>query len=168
MEALDSKRYFQLIEQLDVFVKAAALTKHGTRPARKVIPPLIKSDARRLKRAVREAKKHPAGTGDHPALHEARKDGKRLRYAAEAATPVSPKKTARLAEAAHQVQKILGDHQDSIVTRNVLRRLGAEAFVHHENGFSFGRLHALEESAALTAEHRFHQKWKTFPSATLP
>lgn len=168
VEALDSKRYFQLIEQLDVFVKAAALTKHGTRPARKVIPPLIKSDARRLKRAVREAKKHPAGTGDHPALHEARKDGKRLRYAAEAATPVSPKKTARLAEAAHQVQKILGDHQDSIVTRNVLRRLGAEAFVHHENGFSFGRLHALEESAALTAEHRFHQKWKTFPSATLP
>ncbi len=43
---------------------------------------------------AREAKRHPAGTGDHPTLHEARKDGKRLRYAAEAAAPVNPKQAA--------------------------------------------------------------------------
>ncbi|KQN86585.1 CYTH domain-containing protein [Arthrobacter sp. Leaf69] len=49
----------------------------------------------------------------------------------------------------------------------VLRRLGAEAFVLGENGFSYGRLHALEQSAALEAEARFHREWKKFPSVPL-
>ena len=34
----------------------------------------------------------------------------------------------RLIDAADGVQKILGDHQDSVVTRQLLRRLGAKAF----------------------------------------
>ena len=81
--------------------------------------------------------------------------------------PVNPKNAGRLADAAHGVQKILGDHQDSVVTRQLLRRLGAEAFVQGENGFSNGRLHALEQSLALDAEARFHRQWKKFPSASL-
>jgi CHAD domain-containing protein len=94
-------------------------------------------------------------------LHEARKDGKRLRYAAEAATPVNHKRAALLADAAHGVQKILGDHQDSVVTRDLRCRLGAEAFLQGENGFSYGRFHALE------AETRFHREWKKFLSLSL-
>lgn len=167
LKALDGKRYFKLVENLKSFLAAAALTKRGSKPAQKVIPQLIKRDVRRLRAAVKEANKHPAGTGDHPALHEARKDGKRLRYAAEAASPINPKRAGRLVDAAHRVQKILGDHQDSLVTRAVLRRLGAEAFIQGENGFSYGRLHALEESAALKAERLFHQEWKNFPSVSL-
>ena len=102
-----------------------------------------------------DAQRHPTGTSDHRALHEARKDGKRLRYAAR---PISLKKAGRLADAAHGVQKILGDHQDSVVTRDLLRRLGAEAFVQGENGFSYGRLHALEQSVAVESEARFHRQ----------
>lgn len=167
LEALDSSRYFHLVEALESLVADAALAKAGNRAARKVIPKLISHDVKRLRSAVKEAKKHPAGTADHPALHEARKDGKRLRYAAEAASPVDPKRASKLADAAHAVQKILGDHQDSIVTRALLQRLGAEAFLQGENGFSYGRLHALEESAALEAERRFHAEWKHFPSVRL-
>lgn len=70
-------------------------------------------------------------------------------------------------DAAHAVTKVLGDHQDSLVTRTVLRRLGGEAFLQGENGFSYGRLHALEEAAALETESRFHHDWKHFPSVTL-
>ncbi|KRE54842.1 hypothetical protein ASG92_24415 [Arthrobacter sp. Soil736] len=65
------------------------------------------------------------------------------------------------------MQQILGDYQDSVVTRDLLRRLGAEAFVQGESGFSYGRLHALEQSVALDAEARFHRQWKKFPSASL-
>jgi len=167
LEALDSQRYFHLVETLGSFLAAPGLTKQGTQPARKVIPKLVRRDIKRLRSAVQEAKNHPAGTGDHPALHEARKDGKRLRYATEAASPVAPKRASRLADAAHGVQKLLGDHQDSLVTRSVLRRLGAESFVQGENGFSYGRLHALEEAVALEAERRFHCEWKNFPSVSL-
>lgn len=116
--------------------------------ARKVLPPLKKRDVQRLRSAVRDAKHHRACNGDHPALHEARKDGKRLRYAA---APVNPNRAARLADAAHGVQKILGDHQDSIVTRELLRRLGAASFLQGGNEFSYGRLRALEQSAASAA-----------------
>jgi CHAD domain-containing protein len=167
LEALDGPRYFRLLDGLESLLAAPPLAPLGSKPARKVIPRLVKREIKRLRAAVREANEHPAGTGDHPALHEARKDGKRLRYAAEAATPVHPKKAGRLMDAAHGVQKILGDHQDSVVTRDLLRRLGAEAFVQGENGFSYGRLHALEQTVALESETRFHRQWKKFPAASL-
>ena len=167
LDALDGRRYFRLLDALESLLAAPPLAPRASKPARKVIPRLVQRDVKRLRTAVREATRHPAGTGDHPALHEARKDGKRLRYAAEAATPVNPKNAGRLADAAHRVQKVLGDHQDSVVTRDLLRRLGAEAFVQGENGFSYGRLHALEQSIALESEARFHREWKKFPSGSL-
>lgn len=167
LKALDRPRYFRLLDTLESVLATPPLAALASKPARKVIPRLVKRDIKRLRTAVRDAKRHPAGTTDHQALHEARKDGKRLRYAAEAATPVNPKNAGRLADAAQSVQKILGDHQDSVVTRDLLRRLGAEAFVQGENGFSYGRLHALEQSIALDAEAKFHRQWKKFPSASL-
>lgn len=167
LAALDDQRYFRLLDKLDSVLATPPLAQLALRPAHSVLPKLIKRDIKRLRSAVRDAEHHPAGSGDHPALHEARKDGKRLRYAAEVAAPINPHKAARLADAAHGVQKILGDHQDSVVTRQLLRRLGAEAFLQGENGFSYGRLHALEQSAALVAEARFHRAWKKFPSTSL-
>lgn len=167
LKAMDGARYFRLLDFLDTLLSGPPLSALAAKTARKVIPRLVKRDVKRLRAAVRDAKRNPAGTSDHPALHQARKDGKRLRYAAEAATPISPTKAARLADAAQGLQQILGDHQDSVVTRDLLRRLGAEAFVKGENGFSYGRLHALEQAVALDAEARFRRLWKKFPAASL-
>ncbi len=167
VETLDGRRYFALLDALESVLAGPPLAPPAFKPARKVIPELLTRDASRLRTAVREARNQPAGISRNPSLHEARKDAKRLRYAAEAAAPINPKEAARLATAAHGIQKILGDHQDSVVTRDLLRRLGAEAFQQGENGFSYGRLHALEQSAALKAETRFRRKWKNFPSASL-
>lgn len=167
LKSLDRPRYFRLLDALESVLFTPHLAPLASKPARKVIPRLVKRDVKRLRSAVRDAQRHTAGTSDDPALHQARKDGKRLRYAAEAAAPVNPKNAGRLADGAHSVQKILGDHQDSVVTRDLLRRLGAEAFVQGENGFSYGRLHALEQSVALESEARFHRKWKKFPSVSL-
>ncbi|MET4591801.1 CHAD domain-containing protein/uncharacterized protein YjbK [Arthrobacter sp. 754] len=167
LKSLDRPRYFRLLDALESLLASPELAPLASKRARKVIPRLVNRDIKRLRAAVREAKRHPAGTGDDLALHEARKAGKRLRYAAEAATPISPKKAGRLAEAAHGVQKVLGDHQDSVVTRDLLRRLGARAFKQGENGFSYGRLHALEQAIALESEARFRRQWKKFPSVSL-
>ncbi|MEW1808910.1 CYTH and CHAD domain-containing protein [Pseudarthrobacter sp. NPDC080039] len=167
LEELGGQRYFQLVEKLEALLATADLSKTGKKAAGTVIPALVKKDVKRLHAAVVQARDNPAGTGDHPALHEARKDGKRLRYAAEAASAVFPKRASHIVDAAHDVQKVLGDHQDSIVTRTVLRRLGSQAFLQGENGFSYGRLHALEEAAALETERRFHAEWKKFPSLSL-
>ncbi|MFJ4029054.1 CHAD domain-containing protein [Paenarthrobacter sp. NPDC089989] len=167
LKALNGQRYFRLLDTLDSLIAEPALAPVAGKPAATVIPKLIGKDVKRLRLAVKEARDNPAGITDHPALHEARKDGKRLRYAAEAALPIAPKKAAKLADTAHEVQKILGDHQDSIVTRKLLRRLGAESFLQGENGFSYGRLHALEQTAALQTEAAFHREWKKFPALKL-
>ncbi|MHA7207889.1 CYTH and CHAD domain-containing protein [Arthrobacter sp. MDT1-65] len=164
LKALDGGRYFRLLDTLDAFVADPVTTPRAAEPASRVIPALINRDMERLRRVVHDAMSHPAGLGDHPALHEARKDGKRLRYAAEAAAPIGRKKVARIADAAQVMQKTLGEHQDSIVTRELLRRLGAKAFQEGENGFSYGRLHALEQAAALDAEARFRREWEYFPT----
>ncbi|WP_323960428.1 CHAD domain-containing protein [Arthrobacter sp. JZ12] len=165
--ALGSTRYLHLVETLEALLKEASLSDLARKPAGAVIPELLDREVKRLHKAAKRAKGNPAGIGDHPALHQARKDAKRLRFAAEAAAPVSKKKASRLVEAAHGVQKVLGDHQDTIVTRELLRRLGAAAATEGENGFTYGRLHALEEATALKAEHRFHREWKNFPSVSL-
>jgi CHAD domain-containing protein len=167
LKALDSQRYFRLLDALEALLADPALTPRASKGAHKVFPDLIERDVRRLRRAVREADRRAADTGDDTALHEARKDAKRLRYGAEAAAPVHPGRAGRLVDAAHGVQKILGDHQDSVVTRELLRRLGAEAYLQGENGFSYGRLHALEQCLASDVEARFARQWKSFRPPSL-
>lgn len=164
VKTLNGKRYFRLLDLLETFNNASTFSTRGAKAAQKVIPERINRDIKRLRCSVDDARKHPAGIGDHPALHEARKAAKRLRYAAEAASPLNRKKISRLAEAAQGIQKILGDHQDTIVTRALLRGLGTGAPAQAENGFSYGRLHALEQSAALEAETQFHRQWRHFPT----
>lgn len=49
-----------------------------------------------------------------------------------------------LGKRAKAVQELLGDHQDSVMTAPVLRKLGAQAQTEGGNGFTFGILHAAE------------------------
>ena len=92
-------------------------------------------------------------TGDVALLHAARKAGKRARYAAEAAAPVTGNKTARKAAKRYEyLQDSLGEHQDSQVSAELLRRLGAKAgTTPGENGFTFGILHEREAAKARDA-----------------
>ncbi|NKX49946.1 CYTH and CHAD domain-containing protein, partial [Arthrobacter deserti] len=167
LKALDEDRYFRLLDALDELLAAPPTTKLASRPARKVLPKLVKRDLARLRSAVKAAARTPAGQDPGPLLHEARKCAKRLRYAAEAAAPIAPKHADRIATAAHEVQDILGGHQDSVVSRQLLRRLGAESFGLGENSFTYGRLHALEQAGAAEAAAQFRRGWKRFPSGAL-
>lgn len=167
--ALDSTRYFRLLDALEAFLLTPPLTAAALRPARKTVRKLLRTDAKRLHRAVRdlsrtEGKHTESHTAHDQALHLVRKRAKALRYAAESAAQVDRGPARRLARAAQNLQSILGEHQDSVVARETLLRLGAvDAFLNGENAFSYGRLHALEEARASAAEARFRRAWAHFP-----
>ena len=56
-------------------------------------------------------------------LHEARKAGKRARYAAELAEPIAGKAASRFVKESKRFQDLVGDHQDAVVAEDELRRL---------------------------------------------
>ena len=160
---LDSDRYRRLLEDLELVISRPEFTAAAGVPAAKTAGRMLRRDRRRLHQQVREARS--ATSEDHRAesLHEARKAAKRLRYAAEVAQPVCAPGSTELIGAAEHVQKILGEHQDSVVSRGFLRRLGAGSARSGANGFTYGRLHALEEKRGETARKQFRKAWVSFP-----
>lgn len=139
--ALDGDRYAGLLAEVDAMVGAAA--DRGDGWVRK-----------RVRKAVRRADRMLDGadaTDDHERdvqLHEARKAYKRARYAAE---PLDRKPAQRLAKQLKALQDVLGVHQDTVVTRAVLRDLGMRAFREGGNAFTYGLLHARQQVAGETA-----------------
>jgi CHAD domain-containing protein len=166
LETMDHKRYFRLLDSLDEFRTDLPLTaKADEKPKSAAVA--IGKDGKRLRKAVKAARSNRGTPHGDESLHEARKAAKRLRYAAEAAAAVDAKHAGRLEQAAHSIQKVLGRHQDSVVAREVLRRLATEAFMQGENAFSYGRLHALEQGLAAQTETDFYDNWTTFPAKLL-
>jgi CHAD domain-containing protein len=167
LEAVSTERYFRLLDALDELVADPPLSEAAQAPARDVVPDLLQRDAKRLRRAVREVARADSPHDHDLALHEARKKAKRLRYAAESAVPVFPDRAQRLRDRAKAVQEALGEHQDTVVARQQLREYAARTHLTGENGFTFGRLHALEQVRADDAERRFEEAWDSFPSKKL-
>jgi CHAD domain-containing protein len=89
-------------------------------------------------------------------LHAARIRAKRVRYAAEAVSPVFGKRARAFAEAAVELQDVLGEHQDAVVAGAWLReaaRSGSDAFV-------AGELAAIEAQAATASRVAVPAAWK--------
>ena len=165
--ALDSDRYFRLLDGLDELVATTPLNGESDGPARELLPWLLQRDAKRLRRAVKQVRASRDPEQHDAALHEARKKAKRLRYAAESTVPVFGKRAMTLAELSKSVQQALGEHQDSVVARLRLREYGVQAHLAGENGFTFGRLHALEQARADQSEREFQTAWKALPTKKL-
>ena len=80
------------------------------------------------------------------------------------------KPARRLARQLKDVQSVLGDHQDTVVGRQLVRRLGVAAQLAGEPAFSYGlfygreigRAERLEGAAMRTwvrASRRKHRRW---------
>jgi CHAD domain-containing protein len=158
--ALNDPRYFALLDRIDALLADPPLTPLALKPARKVVPKLVKKAYKRLARRAETALGTDAGHESDVALHESRKSAKRLRYATEVAVPVLGKPAKKYHEKAKAVQTLLGEHQDSVVARPVLRELGVQAHLDGENGFTFGLLHGREACIADQIEQRFPSSWR--------
>lgn len=156
---LDGDRYLALLEALDRLLTDPPLRERAARPARTELRRLVRHTWYRLERAVQAA--DDAGTAElrDELLHEVRKTAKQVRYAAEATADVLGPDATRLAGRAEGVQEVLGEHQDSVVTRDVLRELGVTAQRAGENGFTFGLLHAREAAHGERASQQFAGAW---------
>ena len=164
--ALNSGRYLRLLDRLEDFIEEPPANDEGRRRAHAALPDLLAKD---LKRTHKRARSHADANPEHHdlALHEVRKAAKRLRYAAESARPTFGKQAKRLASRAEALQTLLGEHQDSVVARPVLREIGVRAFLAGENGFTFGRLHALEEAHAGELERAYPDALSGLPAKKL-
>jgi CHAD domain-containing protein len=142
---LTADRYLNLLANVARWVRQPPITGAARRPTR-AIAKLMRRGENRVAQRLRHANE----TEDTHVLHAARKAAKRARYAAEAAGPViGTKEATRRAKKYQWLQDLLGEHQDSLVSADLLRRLGATAgATAGENGFAFGLLHERETQRA--------------------
>ncbi|ODU03627.1 MAG: hypothetical protein ABS81_13445 [Pseudonocardia sp. SCN 72-86] len=150
---LDGDRYARLRTALDDFLADPPLSPRAGRPAGKELPKVAARTARRLEKAVARMKSDESDE----AVHRVRKDAKRMRYATELARPVVP--TKRFRKGLKGLQTALGEHQDSVVSREALRELGAQAHAAGDNGFTFGVLHGHDRAMAALVEARLPGLW---------
>jgi CHAD domain-containing protein len=149
LKTLGEKRYRRLLDSLDRLLADPPLASRASLPASSELP-------KHLRRAYRKTKRRVSA--DTP--HRARKAAKRYRYALEAAEPAVGKKARRARKAAKDLTKVLGEHQDGVVARPVLRELGMQAHAAGENGFTFGLLHERERVRSAKAERVYPKYWK--------
>jgi CHAD domain-containing protein len=156
---LDGERYHELVAALDELVTSPPFTERAALPAGKVLPKLVARSFARVRALVEDASARPAGAEREELMHDARKAAKASRYAGESVDRVFGKDATAFAQAMEAVQEALGEHQDSVLTRQRLRDLALHTSS-TETAFLYGRLHALEEVRAQQSQQHFDAAWK--------
>jgi CHAD domain-containing protein len=148
--AMRSQRYFRLLDALDAIVAEIPDAQSDEEATAVTIDAAYK----KVRNAAKGAKAAgDANQEDNPeddaakhdldeALHRIRKRAKRLRYTA-AATGED-----EVAKQAKAIQTLLGDHQDSVVSRGHLSQQAEAAHAAGEDTFTYGLLYQLETEVA--------------------
>jgi CHAD domain-containing protein len=150
---VSEQRYLRLLDSLHDLLAAPPYGGRAGDPVKPVVRDAVRRSVRRLRRRLAAARRAPDAERA-VALHAVRTAAKRVRYAAEVARG-EIRGAKPLVRTARRVQAVLGELQDSVVTREHCRRLGMVAFAAGENSFAYGRLHGLEQARAERAEREF-------------
>ncbi|MFF1683914.1 MULTISPECIES: CHAD domain-containing protein [unclassified Streptomyces] len=153
---LDGKRYLALLAALDALVDEPPLRAKQSKNA---LAKAVLRDYKRLAGRVDEALAEDPGPARDRALHDARKAAKRARYAAELAAPALGDRAKAVGKHAKAIQSLLGEHQDSVMAREALRDLAAQAHAAGESAFTYGLLYGREEARAERAEAELPPLW---------
>jgi CHAD domain-containing protein len=157
LAVLRGERYLALIDTLVGFAAAVSTTAAAEQPADEVLRALVRRSWRTLARRVEAA---ISAQPQHDELyHRARKAAKRTRYAAEACIAAYGEPARVFAAEVTAVQEVLGEHQDSVVARDVLRTLALHAHAARDNAYTYGLLAGRERCAAHTTLDRFRAIW---------
>lgn len=151
-----SASYFSLLDALDTVTET-----HSPGVAAQRKPAAAETIADGYERVCKRVKASAAAQSEeHDAmLHRVRKSAKRLRYVAAA------NGAARVAEAATTVQTLLGDHQDSVVSRAYLDEQAEAANVAGEDTFTYGLLYQQEIELANDCERELPAALKSLGKA---
>ncbi|MGH3336322.1 MAG: CHAD domain-containing protein [Nocardioides sp.] len=159
-ETIAFPRYSDLLGRLGRLVDRAPWTRAAQAEVGEAVPPLVRRDYGRLERRVARAGAAAAGVGHDVAVHEVRKAAKRLRYACEAVEPAYDDVATRLVEATTRITKALGERQDTVINRRVIRGLAASAAAAGESTSTYDQIEAREEQRARDCEAAFDQAWR--------
>lgn len=145
---LDSERYATFVDTVQHWRTETPFTAAADRPVKAVKPYVKRADKKVVKRLHAAKKAYAAGDPSAAALaHGARKAGKRHRYAVELAQPVWGTKAAKIVEHRKNLQDVLGNHQDAVVSAGFLRDFGIRVGARRgHNGFTYGILYAQERA----------------------
>ncbi|MFE7028703.1 CHAD domain-containing protein [Streptomyces sp. NPDC057621] len=163
LDALGSRRYLDLLDSLAVLLEHPPLRAKAARAAEdaeKVMAKAVLKEYGRLATRMTDALELSPGPERDVALHEARKAAKKVRYATEVARPALGKPARSLGKRVKAVQKVLGDHQDSVVARGALRDLAVAAQTAGEAGFTWGLLYGTEQARAENRERELPSVWE--------
>jgi CHAD domain-containing protein len=145
---------------LDALVDVATVPKFAPQPsgladraAHPIVLDIVRKTWRRLERAVDALAPEAPDT----AYHAVRIRSKRVRYAAEALTPVFGKDARRFARAIADVQTVLGKNQDTTVAEAWLRD-AAKALP--STRLVAGELIAFERDDRVALRAKFWKVWK--------
>ncbi len=94
------------------------------------------------------------------AVHDVRKATKRLRYACESLEPAYGDAATRAVEATTRMTKALGERQDTVISRLVIRGLAASAAAAGESTVTYDQLQAREAQRARECEAAFDEAWR--------
>jgi CHAD domain-containing protein len=155
LEAINSDRWRSMLDQLVELAHDPPTTARADKAAARVLPGL----ASKQWKSLSERAKHLTDADPDESWHHARISAKRARYAAEACAPAMGGEPARFAKALAEVTELLGDLQDTTVSRTLVHEL-ADSVEDPDLVFVLGRLHAHEEAAAEQLRHDFPLVWK--------
>ena len=122
--ALESQRYADLAASLSTLVTDPPWSAKAEQHLEKAYRRRVRHHLRRLERRMPTASDvHVDPDARAAALHDARKAVKRARYAVEPLRPVHCKQAKRLTKRLKSLQSILGQLQDTVITRTYLHDL---------------------------------------------
>ena len=155
LASISGERYVALLDRCVEAAQFPIVRPEADVPVKDLVPDLLDGPWRHLRGAVKAAGKHP---GDVE-LHTVRIRAKRVRYAAEAVAPIVGKPARKFAEAAAELQGILGEHNDAVVAGSWLRTWAAGRRS-GDAAFAAGMLAGIERAAADDARRRWRKVWK--------
>ncbi|CDO33315.1 CYTH and CHAD domain-containing protein [Mycolicibacterium porcinum] len=141
--AMRSQRYFRLLDALEELVNAEQPESADASESSVSIDAAYKRVRKAAKTAAAADSDAEASAEEKDeALHRIRKGAKRLRYTA-AATGAD-----KVSDRAKTIQTLLGDHQDSVVSKAHLSTQADAAHAAGEDTFTYGLLYQQEDDLA--------------------
>lgn len=157
---LASERYYRLLDDLEGFRDQPPVRPEADAPARKAAGKLVGKAARRLRRSHRAAMEARRGAAHETALHQVRKEAKKLRHVAESVVPVHGKRANKVAKAARRQQQALGDFHDSVIARDLLGACANSQGVPEAMASTYVTLRTRQVQLAAAAEAKYRKARK--------
>lgn len=163
---LEEERYISLLDRLHAAAERPPLMTDDSRPdkkqgfsspevpAKELLPSLVRSPSRKLRKRMRKASSRPSDQ----ALHRARIAAKELRYAAELAVPVVGRPASRTADGAKRLQTVLGEHHDAVAAAQWLKDAARD--LSRPANFAAGTLAADQRVRMRRAGKEWKSAWK--------